>query len=314
MTCFFSGTDISELHDNAGSHNYYLSLIVNHKSQYCAKIAFVAERTIKSSQEADFLQFKGTDGEVTQIDLQSNDKKDKVEKVLVILDCEIIFEQDEFLEKRIQDLKDAKKPKSYVNQNYVNVAQSAPIGFKSKTIAGWNMMTKKQKKAYLKSGVQTSILDDQYSDMGFNQEDWELGRELPYNPHVKSDYKAKYFDAYDIIAFLVKWLSRDNLCGDSLLQVIRQFSIASSIGHWKCKDMLDDLSREFDKYYSFQFHILESNINKVDREMLAEKCAIKLKDFSQFKICEDIIDILDDISNGVEKQTDEFAWNKLNAH
>lgn len=47
MTCFFSGTDMSELHDNAPNHNYYLSLIVNYKedtgNNWCAKVAYVTE-------------------------------------------------------------------------------------------------------------------------------------------------------------------------------------------------------------------------------------------------------------------------------
>lgn len=46
MTTFFSGTDMSELHDNAGSHNYYLSLIVNFSGLYSARVAFVAKRNI----------------------------------------------------------------------------------------------------------------------------------------------------------------------------------------------------------------------------------------------------------------------------
>ncbi len=41
MTCFFSGTDMAELHSNAPNYSdsYYLSLIVNKSNAYCAKIA-----------------------------------------------------------------------------------------------------------------------------------------------------------------------------------------------------------------------------------------------------------------------------------
>ena len=41
MSAFFSGTDMQELHDNTDKYNFYLSLIVNHKTQYCAKIATI---------------------------------------------------------------------------------------------------------------------------------------------------------------------------------------------------------------------------------------------------------------------------------
>ena len=50
MAVFFSGVDNSELTDNAPNYNYYLSLIVNNKNEYCARIAFIGEiegRTIK---------------------------------------------------------------------------------------------------------------------------------------------------------------------------------------------------------------------------------------------------------------------------
>lgn len=50
MSVFFSGPDCEELTDNAANFNYYLSLIVNNKNEYCARIAFIGEiegRTIK---------------------------------------------------------------------------------------------------------------------------------------------------------------------------------------------------------------------------------------------------------------------------
>lgn len=43
MGVFFSGTDNDELTDNAPNYNYYLSLIVNNKNEYCARIAFIGE-------------------------------------------------------------------------------------------------------------------------------------------------------------------------------------------------------------------------------------------------------------------------------
>lgn len=39
MNVFFSGTDMEELRDNAPNHNVYLSLIVNNKMEFCAKVA-----------------------------------------------------------------------------------------------------------------------------------------------------------------------------------------------------------------------------------------------------------------------------------
>lgn len=45
MAVFFSGTDWSELEDNAPNHNFYLSLIVNNFMDFCAKVCFISEAT-----------------------------------------------------------------------------------------------------------------------------------------------------------------------------------------------------------------------------------------------------------------------------
>ena len=44
---FFSGTDWSELEDNAPNHNFYLSLIVNNFMDFCAKVCFIVESSDK---------------------------------------------------------------------------------------------------------------------------------------------------------------------------------------------------------------------------------------------------------------------------
>ena len=55
MDTFFSGTDIQELHDNVANYDpYYISLIVNFKGKYTAKIAFlkaIEERKISVIDE-----------------------------------------------------------------------------------------------------------------------------------------------------------------------------------------------------------------------------------------------------------------------
>lgn len=48
MTAFFSGTDQTELKDNASHYNYYLSLIVNFAHVYCAKVAFPSKTEVTS--------------------------------------------------------------------------------------------------------------------------------------------------------------------------------------------------------------------------------------------------------------------------
>jgi hypothetical protein len=90
MQTFFSATDTSELEDNAPNHNYYLSLIVNHKSQPCAKIAFISEST-------ETITYRGPNG-----------KKKKVtyapEPSLSIIDMDIVFESVDTFRERVNKL------------------------------------------------------------------------------------------------------------------------------------------------------------------------------------------------------------------
>jgi len=104
MNTFFSGTDTDELVSNAGSHNFYLSLIVNHKSDFCAKIGIVAEVELETKNTFTFshgLSFKN---------LMNNEKIEvKKEKHLLTIDCIIEFEQDDFELTRYNSIKKAKE-------------------------------------------------------------------------------------------------------------------------------------------------------------------------------------------------------------
>lgn len=54
MGVWFSGTDMMELEENSSKHNYYLSLIVNNKSEMVAKIGILLEAEVE--QELSFLK------------------------------------------------------------------------------------------------------------------------------------------------------------------------------------------------------------------------------------------------------------------
>jgi hypothetical protein len=89
MNVFFSGTDNSELVDNAPNYNYYLSLIVNNRNEMTARVAFVT--TIKSSDKRTYI-FKGNEGE--DLSLEVGDEVKEEQKVLYY-DCDIEIEKDE---------------------------------------------------------------------------------------------------------------------------------------------------------------------------------------------------------------------------
>lgn len=83
MSTFFSGTDMSELHDNSPLHNYYLSLIVNFDGKYTAKIAYVADVISKTRNIFTYQDSK------EEVHSQESDYETK-KKVLVMMDLEIV--------------------------------------------------------------------------------------------------------------------------------------------------------------------------------------------------------------------------------
>lgn len=80
---FFSGTDWSELEDNAPNHNFYLSLIVNNFMDFCAKVCFIAE----ANETQDF-SFVAKDENGNPFVYVSSPYEVK-QKKLVVYDCDI---------------------------------------------------------------------------------------------------------------------------------------------------------------------------------------------------------------------------------
>lgn len=83
MGVFFSGTDWSELEDNAPNHNIYLSLIVNNFMDFCAKVCFIAET--EETKEFNF-QAKDENGGKYVYKTENFEVKNKK---LVTYDCAI---------------------------------------------------------------------------------------------------------------------------------------------------------------------------------------------------------------------------------
>ncbi len=296
MTTFFSGTDSGELHDHAEAHNYYLSLIVNHKSQFMAKIALVANRTIKTTGIAeDFITFKGSNGEA-KIDLVAEETKDSIEKILVTMDCEISFEQDDFFKAKIDEIT---KPKTY---NYPKPSYT-PKHTQDREI-GFNRQAKLD-------------FDDGYGGWG---EDWDdnLGwtkREKYNKPITINDNSINKpsihndLDSLKVKTFLIKWISQDYTCEDKLSEVLK---LANSNSRGKVLDhYLNNLDRNIKPYFGNVFDVDYQNISDMEVEKLAIQCITELKKYvSGYMIVEDIINLLDLY---VVEETNDFivnSWNK----
>tara|TARA_R110002012_G_scaffold59679_1_gene156280 strand:- start:1449 stop:2627 length:1179 start_codon:yes stop_codon:yes gene_type:complete len=115
MNCFFSATDMAELHDNAPAHNYYLSLIVNFKdfNNWCAKIAMVGEESHTGSIVR---KFKGTDGSIVEAPVNI----ERTDKVLYTIDMDITYDVPEDVsaynefEQRVIDLQSENSNRNFV--------------------------------------------------------------------------------------------------------------------------------------------------------------------------------------------------------
>lgn len=112
MTCYFSGTDMSELHDNSPNHNYYLSLIVNYKTykEWCAKIAYCHKQVVSGTLKRQINYFGQSSLQDNTEDVEVND----IKEVMNVIDINITKSmevEDEFYE-RIQDLVEKKKTRA----------------------------------------------------------------------------------------------------------------------------------------------------------------------------------------------------------
>lgn len=111
MGCFFSGTDMGELHDNAPNHNYYLSLIVNYRdiNAWCAKVAVCGEEKTSGTLETT-KTWIGAKGAMSKTESES---LEDTKRMLYLMDCNLVPESDthapEGLQQRLDSIVKKKK-------------------------------------------------------------------------------------------------------------------------------------------------------------------------------------------------------------
>lgn len=122
MGAFFSGTDVDELKDNAGKYAYYISLIVDIKGHYKAKVAFVAKRKTTSQTK-----FSYNTGRRWRHFLEK--KKEDVD-ALVTFDLEVTFQNDQWFKDRVEKLTTYKPVVTSHRSGSYNPIRESQIGFK----------------------------------------------------------------------------------------------------------------------------------------------------------------------------------------
>lgn len=245
MQAFFSGTDTQELHDNAGKYNYYLSLIVNHKSQFCAKIAIAAKYNIEKANYT----FKGFEGEET---IESSGTQTDV---LMLIDCDIEFEQSEFDVKQYEFIKTEKESKKLIMPSRYDFSNT----FSNSTFNNTNWWPK------------TSYPSTQGSL--FNE------IEIPVN-------EKKDLSEVEVRKFLSKYISLD-IFNESLLSDVLN-NVNKTPNH-ELMILLNDLEMNLEYFIDEMFPGLPSG-KKTD-ELLLMSIDI-LSKYSAFSVVSDIVAIL----------------------
>lgn len=120
MGAYFSNVDMSELHTNAPNHNYYLSLVVDFQQKYQGKLCMVGN----IQQPDKTIVVPGEDGEMTEVTIPSNDRQQN----LIIADCDIEYEQDQwFIDRYNKVLEEKEKQSSSNNKQNPNVNPCSQI-------------------------------------------------------------------------------------------------------------------------------------------------------------------------------------------
>lgn len=116
MNVFFSGTDTEELRDNSPSHNFYLSLIVNNRMDFCAKVSFIA--TVQKEISAPYTALDENGIEYSVNTSKFTVKKEK----MYVYDCDIeanreVIKVDDFFTKSVGEIIQKADVKPTFNQN-----------------------------------------------------------------------------------------------------------------------------------------------------------------------------------------------------
>jgi len=146
MGVFFSSTDWDELNDNSYAHNYYLSLIVNNKMEFEAKIAFQITATEEVSTS-----FKARDGSGGEYDFSDAVLKFDKSK-LAVYDCVINAPEPEIV---IDEIFQTSVDEIIEKAAKVPVYQKPYAGNKSQIKPAGTVKNQGKKKGKKKHGKQT---------------------------------------------------------------------------------------------------------------------------------------------------------------
>lgn len=252
MGTFFSGTDKSELHDNAPQHAYYLSLIVDYKEPafWCAKIAIcgsIKEEGVKKTTGIlktvrDWFDADGKKRTFEEeADLDNEEVVNTERQVLYIIDCDIVLEEEaDAFQKRVTQLCIPKRP-AYTGTGAYLHGTGVGAG-RSLTVPSIFDQEKYEESRGKQSGV--SAVESTNSKV-------KAASISVAGSTVGDDGMDNAFTPGKVRPFLIKFLSEDHECDLELSSVMQKFINLSDAAAIIKVDRLQD-AFEMDAFVHFE--------------------------------------------------------------
>lgn len=307
MGVFFSGTDWSELEDNAPNHNFYLSLIVNNFMEFCAKVCFIAES--QDSKEFAFYA-KNSDGEKY---LFKSEEYKVEEKKLVVYDCAIdsprseISVPEEFILKVDKVIEDADKVAAAVtkisNTNYAGFGTGKVYGSNGQQVG---TRTPSNPSTWGEHGDSAAWDDYDYPYQGKKEEEdqqefnWEPKEQKKVSTSIYTDFNEEvehfamfvlntgnnlreFADIEDIIKHYLKFNLKPKMLASSILEKYASLydNFFDSMPNRENADVFTFVTEGVINEYENTFHLTQS---KSVQEMLSPVIGSLKSMLEKFKV------------------------------
>lgn len=246
---FFSGTDTGCLHDNAENFPFLLSLIVNLEGDYKAKIAFIGQREQAS---------KGLILNTRLGNLRLSLGETKNEDVLILCECNIVFEQEDYVIKRYDTLlKKAQTPKYPAYGSYKDYRDYSASNYHVKGFNSWDQ--------------------DSYT----KQTDLFAGLDLNYDK---------------VDTFLIKLLNLDETATDlSLYLALKRLETKSNDKDFVLKIYEDLIEDNFEKFAESHWNTKDLSFDQLSE--IADKAIRRINVFKEIQIGQDVAKVIQIFEN-----------------
>lgn len=289
MATFFSGTDMSELHDNAPKHSYYLSLIVNYQEpkNWIAKVAICGQTVRKGTKKVEgniktiSSWSASTEPFEQDIDLNKEEVIDETKDILYTIDCDLIFDSEANIPvpfaERVKEICKPKRSFHYSGNYHQRHASS---------LRQLNAIVGKE------IGSETSFDRTAHSTgmMSLFPEDNKIGGKRTDNDKEQAieNRPKNCFDAASVKPFLAKLLSQDMECTDDIGTV---FINSTRLSEKQFEALVDAIDINFEKQLSKYFQIKN---DLTDAHAVAISCLDIMTPFRSTDLYKRVSPILDE--------------------